>query len=122
MPFSKAQYINLATFRKTGVAVETPVWFAEYGGYFYAFSNNQAGKVKRLKNNSQCRIATCTVTGRLTGSWKDSVATLLNNAAEIKLAHKALLKKYGIQMRLLDYAAWMGGKIKQRSFIRIEKP
>ncbi|MCC7245880.1 MAG: hypothetical protein IT269_09385, partial [Saprospiraceae bacterium] len=50
--FNTAQYLNLGTFRKTGARVETPVWFAEDNGYFYVLSNNQAGKIKRLKNSS----------------------------------------------------------------------
>ena len=44
-------YINLATFRKSGKAVETPIWFAHAEGSYYAFSAGNAGKVKRLRNS-----------------------------------------------------------------------
>ena len=30
--FAKAKYLNLETFRKTGVGVRTPVWFAQNPG------------------------------------------------------------------------------------------
>ena len=32
-----ANYLNLLTYRKSGVEVATPVWFAEEGGDFYIF-------------------------------------------------------------------------------------
>lgn len=120
--FTRAQYLNLATFRKTGVRVDTPVWFAEEGDYLYVLSNNQAGKVKRLKNSSRCQIATCTMTGKLTGDWQDSDAIILENDADIQRAHRALQDKYGWQMRMLDAGARISGKIHQRSFLRIQSP
>lgn len=120
--FNNAEYLNLGTFRKTGARVDTPVWFAEHDGGFYVLSNNQAGKVKRLKNSSRCQIAPCTMTGKLTGKWHDSEAVILTAPADIQLAHQVLLNKYGWQMRMLDAGAWLGGKINQRSFLRINKP
>lgn len=120
--FDNAQYLNLGTFRKNGCRVETPVWFAEQDGCFFVLSNNQAGKVKRLRNSARCEITPCTMTGTPTGSWQASEAWLIEDAREIQLAHQALVNKYGWQMRMLDAGAWLGGRIRQRSFIRIRKP
>jgi PPOX class probable F420-dependent enzyme len=61
------KYISLVTFRKTGVPVRTPVWFAERDNKLYIFSNPKAGKVKRIRNNPQVKLAACTMTGRVTG-------------------------------------------------------
>lgn len=122
MSFEKAQYLNLGTFRKTGVRVDTPVWFAEDGESFFVLSNNQAGKVKRLRNSQRCQIAPCTMLGKPTGEWHDSKAFLLDDDADIRQAHQALKRKYGWQMLMLDSGAWIGGRIRQRTFIRIEKP
>lgn len=122
MPFSDAQYLNLGTFRKTGVRVDTPVWFAEHDGCFYVLSNNQAGKVKRLRNSSRCAVAPCTMLGKPTGDWHESDAYLIDDEAGIRLAHQALKRKYGWQMTLLDTGAWLGGRIRERTFIRINKP
>ena len=33
------RYISLATFRKTGVAVHTPIWFAEADDKLYFMTN-----------------------------------------------------------------------------------
>lgn len=121
MSIDGARYINLATFRKTGVRVETPVWFASDSQFHYALSNNQAGKVKRLRNSSRCSIAPCTVLGNPVGPWQDSQAFLIETPEEQRYAHNLLRKKYGLQMMLLDSGAWIGGRIKDRTYIRIVK-
>jgi uncharacterized protein len=120
--FTNARYLNLGTFRKTGLRVDTPVWFASHNGAFYVLSNNQAGKIKRLKNSRRCVIAPCTFVGTATGPWQESEGELVNSADEISAAHAALKKKYGWQMLLLDSGAWLGGRIRERTYIRIRQP
>jgi len=61
------KYILLTTFRKDGTAVPTPVWFAEDNGKLYIKTRADAGKTKRIRNNSQVRIAPCTIRGKVTG-------------------------------------------------------
>lgn len=122
MQFEKAKYLSLGTFRKNGVRVDTPVWFAEDGDFFYVLSNNQAGKVKRIKNSSRCQIVPCAMLGNPTGEWQDSNAFIINEGTEAKRAHQALKRKYGWQMLMLDSGAWIGGRINERSFIKINKP
>lgn len=120
--FAQAQYLNLGTFRKSGVRVDTPVWFAADNGAFYVLSNNKAGKIKRLKNSGRCAIAPCTFIGKITAPWQDSDAVLVESAHEIAAAHAALKKKYGWQMLLLDGGARLGGRITERTYIRIRQP
>lgn len=122
MSMETAKYLNLGTFRKSGIKVDTPVWFASANGYLYAFSNSDSGKVKRLKNNSRCQVAACTMLGTPTGIWEDSFAVLLNDPVEVSLAHDALKRKYGWQMLLLDGGAWIGGRLDKRTYIKIRKP
>ena len=71
------RYISLATFRKTGVAVYTPIWFAEDGGRLYFMTNSKLGKVKRLRNNGQVKIAPCTIRGKITGPEFEATARIL---------------------------------------------
>ena len=47
------RYISLATFRKNGVAVRTPIWFAEADDKLYFMTNSKLGKCKRIRNNPQ---------------------------------------------------------------------
>jgi len=121
-PIKSARYINLATFRKNGAQVDTPVWCGEDGQSVYVFSNAHAGKVKRLKNSSKCRVAPCTVNGSLTGDWVDATATLLTENSDIEYAHQCLVKKYGWQMKTINFFSRLSGKIEQRSFFKIQFP
>ena len=61
------RYLSLATFRKSGVAVETAVWFAHAEDRLWVFSAGDAGKVKRLRTSSRSRVAACDARGRVHG-------------------------------------------------------
>ncbi len=71
------RYISLATFRKTGVAVYTPIWFADDGDKLYFMTNSKLGKVKRLRNNPRVKIAPCTIRGKITGPEFSATARIL---------------------------------------------
>ncbi len=116
---SSSKYLSLGTWRKNGAVVDTPVWFAAGEDHLYVFSAGDAGKVKRLRNSSRARVAPCGATGKLTGEWTDATAEIVEDDAEIKSAHRALLRRYGWQMRMLDMGSRLGGKISKRAFIRI---
>ena len=51
------RYMSLATFRRSGAEVATPVWFAAADGRLYVFTAEQSGKVKRLRHSSRARVA-----------------------------------------------------------------
>jgi uncharacterized protein len=92
--FADQKYLNLETYRKTGAAVATPVWFAEAAGVLYIYSLANAGKVKRIRNNPRVRVMSCDMRGKPKGVWVEGVAQILDaNGAE--RAHRLLDKKYG---------------------------
>ncbi len=113
-------YINLATFRRSGKAVETPVWFAALDGRLYAFSEGKAGKVKRLRNSSRARVAVCDLRGRLLGEWIEAVARVVDDPETIERAFAALRAKYGWQMWITDLVSRIAGRINKRVIIEIE--
>jgi PPOX class probable F420-dependent enzyme len=115
-------YISFATRRKSGEFVATPVWFAPDGDSYYLFSAGDAGKVKRLRNFSEARIAACTVTGTLTGEWLDTRAHLLDRQADKDRALRALRRKYRWQMAIGDCFSRLTGKMQRRQYIRVERP
>lgn len=101
--FANAKYLNLETFRKTGVGVRTPVWFAQgiaTGSgqpeeiVFYIYSEAQAGKVKRIRNNPKVRVAPCSMRGEVRGAWVGGRARI---CADEEAAHgqQLLRRKYG---------------------------
>ncbi len=87
------KYISLATFRKSGIPVYTPVWFAEKNGKLYLFTNPNSGKVKRIRNNPQIRFATCSIRGRIGGPEFSGRARILG-ADESRHARQLLERKY----------------------------
>ncbi|HEU5323861.1 MAG TPA: pyridoxamine 5'-phosphate oxidase family protein, partial [Methylomirabilota bacterium] len=44
------RYVSLATFRRHGAVVLTPVWFAAADGKLYVVTGGASGKVKRLRH------------------------------------------------------------------------
>jgi uncharacterized protein len=60
-------YISLASFRKNGAAVKTPVWFAEQDGKLFVMTRSDSGKYKRIRNNPAVKIAPCSISGKVTG-------------------------------------------------------
>ncbi len=74
---SGQKYISLATFRKSGVKVATPVWFGEDGGKLYVMTLSKMGKTKRIRNNPQVTVAPCTMRGKLTGPEIAATARIL---------------------------------------------
>lgn len=119
MNWEKQQYLSLSTRKRDGSRVETPVWFALEDGVFYIFSAGNAGKIKRIRNFADVLISPCTVTGSITGAAKTGNAVILQTEADICHAHRALLRKYGWKMRLLDIGAGIAGKKKKRAFVKI---
>lgn len=118
----RGAYLSFATLKKSGDWVATPVWFAPLEGHYYLFSAGDAGKVKRLRNFSEARIAPCTATGRLTGEWMDTRADLLETAEEEATALRALHRKYGLTMKFTDLLSTLSGKKRKRAYIRVDIP
>lgn len=102
--FASAKYLNLETFRKTGVGVRTPVWFAEESGspVFYIYSEADAGKVKRIRNNPKVRIAPCTLRGQLRGAWVEAHARICAGD-EAAQGQELLRRKYGLLKIMGDF-------------------
>ena len=119
-PLHGAKYLSLATFRKNGAAVPTPVWFAEHGGRYYFYSAGDAGKVKRLRNSDRARVAACDIRGKVLGPWLEARARVIDDAAAIAAGARAVHAKYGIQSRLSDVLSTLAGRIGKRAWIEIE--
>lgn len=115
-----ARYVSLATFRRSGKAVATPVWAAYRDGIYYVFSAGDAGKVKRLRNSPRARLAKCDVRGKLLGEWHEARAELIKESGQIEVALNALRAKYGLAMRLADIGARLAGRFHKRAYIGVK--
>lgn len=96
--FAGQKYVSLASFRKNGQAVRTPLWFAEQQGKLYVMTRDDSWKYKRIRNNPRVLIAPCTARGRITGPDVEARARILE-PAEFPTAREALQRKYWL-MRL----------------------
>jgi len=97
--FANQKYLNLESYRKTGAAVATPVWFAQDGDELYIYSLAEAGKVKRIRNNPRVRVMPCDIRGAPKGEWVEATARIIDGAGEDK-AQRLLDKKYGLMKRI----------------------
>jgi PPOX class probable F420-dependent enzyme len=103
--YDRQQYLNLETFRKSGEAIRTPVWFLKDSGRLYVRTQTQTGKVKRVRNRPGVRVAPCRGDGKVTGAWQDASARILNDPAEIERVNRLLEKKYGFMKKVTDWFA-----------------
>lgn len=120
LELATARYVSLETFRRSGIAVATPVWIARSGSRYYVFSEGTAGKIKRLRNNSRARLASCDMRGAVSGAWIESTAQVTNDAKSIASAYIALRDKYGWQMKAGDFFSKLTGRYVRRAMIEIE--
>jgi len=107
--FANAKYLNLETFRKTGVGVRTPVWFAQESEVFYIYSAPDAGKAKRIRNNPKVRVAPCDMRGNLRGAWVEARARICESS-EAAHGQDLLRHKYGWMKIIGDFFSRLRGR------------
>lgn len=115
-------YINLETYKRSGAGVKTPIWFVELDGALAFFTNNKSWKVKRLARNPACKFAACGVRGAIKGPWFEGSAALVDDSAWMEAIHRALRKKYGLQMKIADVGSKVIGSNDERAFYRVDIP
>jgi PPOX class probable F420-dependent enzyme len=103
------KYLNLETFRKNGLGVRTPVWFAgdpepQAPEKLYVYSTENSGKAKRIRNNGRARVAPCDMRGNLLGEWIDTSAQIISGP-EAEHGMNLLNKKYVPWKQLLGFFA-----------------
>ena len=99
---SSTKYVALVTFRKSGEPVTTPVWFAPVGEAFGVITDNNVGKVKRIRNNPSVTITPCDMRGNhLEGATTLAARARVVSGDEAKRVRQAIARKYPIAYRLL---------------------
>ena len=104
------KYISVETYRKNGESVKTPVWFTIKDNQIFVVTRDQTGKVKRLKNNTQVKIATCTIKGDIKGKWVSGTAEILDEE-KTKDAVKRRDKKYGFFSKMARFLTKNKGEL-----------
>jgi PPOX class probable F420-dependent enzyme len=90
------QTVSLTTFRRNGLGVATPLWFARDGDRIYMRTIARSGKVKRLRNDERVTLAPCTWEGEITGPEVAGAGRVMDADEPAVLRADALLDaKYG---------------------------
>jgi PPOX class probable F420-dependent enzyme len=110
--------VSLATYRRNGVEVETPVWIAKVSQLYYVFSAGDAGQVKRIRATPRVRLAARDVRGKVRGPWIEAHARIVSDPTLIAEVRRSLRRKYGVLMGLIDVMAT--GRIRRRAYIEID--
>ena len=101
-----AKYVSLITFRKSGEPVRSPVWFAQFGenpNSYGVITETNAGKVKRIRANSNIEVQVCDIKGGVEpGAQKFSGVAHLVTGAEAVAVRKAISKRYGLTYKLFS--------------------
>lgn len=111
--------MSLATYRRDGREVRTPVWLAEADGRYYLFSEGRAGKVKRIRANDRARLAACDYRGGVKSEWLDARGRIVNEPDVIARAYASLRKKYGWRMAIGDFFSKLSGRYAKRAIIEL---
>lgn len=105
--------MSLATFRKNGRPVPTPIWFAALGECLYVRTAAHFGKLKRIARDASVLVAPCTESGEVTGVSLPALARVL--PAEdplVEVAEGALQAKYAMSRlamtELMKKNGWTG--------------
>jgi PPOX class probable F420-dependent enzyme len=119
---ARERYANLATFRRSGAEVKTPIWFAsdpQDPRRLWMYTNGKSGKVKRIRNDGRSRVAACNARGRVHGPWLDATSRIESDPQKMARAFDLLVQKYGWQARLLLVGARLGNTWKDRAILEV---
>jgi PPOX class probable F420-dependent enzyme len=98
------KYCLLVTYKRSGEAVPTPVWFGLAGGRLYVRSEADVAKVKRISNDPKVLVAPCTVRGKPLGPPAEGRARVLEQDDDQETAERALQANYGLGRRVYEGA------------------
>ena len=96
------KYCLLVTFKRSGEAVPTPVWFGLDGpGRLYVRTGRDVAKVRRIRNDPRVLVAPCTLRGKPAGDPVEGRARVVAPGEE-EQAEAALAANYGLGRRLYE--------------------
>ena len=99
--FIDQKYISLETYKKDKTPIRTPVWFVIDDDRICITTKETTGKVKRLRNNQNVRIAVCSMKGEIKNDWVSGTAKMIVGD-DVEKIIKLRKKKYGFSARLIS--------------------
>ena len=95
------RFVSLATFRRTGEAVATPVWVARDGDALVVITPAGTGKTKRLRRDDRVTLTPCDRRGSVADGAPtvEAVARIDDDPAAVARVKQAVAAKYGWEFR-----------------------
>jgi PPOX class probable F420-dependent enzyme len=95
-------YCLVVTYKRSGEAVPTPVWYGvDDGGRLYFRTYAPSAKVKRIRNNPRVRVAPSTMRGKPKGPSAEGAARVVEPSGEHH-AEQAIQSNYGLFRRVYE--------------------
>ena len=116
------RFVSLTTYRRSGVAVSTPVWIARDGEDLIVTTPKESGKVKRLRNDSRVQLRACSRTGSVKDGAVavDAHAAIADDDGSRALLTQVFGGKYRTEYRVFMFIERLGkAGAKQRVLLRI---
>ena len=108
--FIDQKYLSLETYKRDNTPIQTPVWFVTENDQLYITTKETTGKVKRLRNNQNARIAVCSMKGDIKSNWVDVGLEKISEESDVEKIIKLRKKKYGFSARLISMFTSQKGK------------
>ena len=108
--FIDQKYLSLETYKRDSTPIQTPVWFVTENDQLYITTKETTGKVKRLRNNQNARIAVCSMKGDIKSDWVDVGLEKIPQESDVVKIVKLRKKKYGFSARLVSMFTSQKGK------------
>ncbi len=108
--FIDQKYLSLETYKRDNTPIQTPVWFVIDNDQLYITTKETTGKVKRLRNNQNARIAVCSMKGDIKSNWVDVGLEKIPEESNVEKIVKLRKKKYGFSARLVSMFTSQKGK------------
>src|SRR3954447_26714350 len=97
------KYALLATFRRDGTPVPTPIWFGLVDDrHLVVRTEERTAKVRRIRNDPRARVLPCDPRGKPLGPAVECAARVLPGGEESARAEAALDRHYGRPRRVYE--------------------
>ena len=115
LDFASKEYVILTTYKRDGTPIPTVVWIAQHENYLVVTTSNNAGKVKRIRNNSEVTLCETNRSGteRLTEEFVAQGSEVLDEKEKLSGVN-AIRSKYGAVGKAMTQ-----GPMDNRSILKI---
>jgi PPOX class probable F420-dependent enzyme len=96
-------FVSLATFRRSGDAVATPVWVGRDGDSLVVTTPSESGKIKRLRNDPRVTLRPCGRGGKVADDapTREGIAEIIEDPERIAQLTDLVSDKYGLEYRVI---------------------